>query len=65
MLEKLKGSVESLRHFCDGKSRTYLAQRPPVLLHDVQASLLVGSELVHIKFCPYCGVEVDAEPRPW
>lgn len=63
MLIKSSDCQEGLRHICDGKSEKYIKSKPPVYLHDVQASLLVGDKLINITFCPYCGQRVEDDKQ--
>jgi hypothetical protein len=33
-------------------------------LHDLQPYMVVNGKMVNIKFCPYCGAEIEKEERP-
>jgi len=66
MLKRLKGSEETLQHFCD-KYGNYKNMKLGIFLHDVHPYLVdkeTGKRLDGIMFCPYCGVSVDNEERP-
>jgi hypothetical protein len=73
MLKKIPGR-ESLRHICDNISEQGIkGQEFEVYLHDLQAAVVVKNTRAlwkstgasaNIKFCPYCGVEVEKEERP-
>lgn len=52
-------SEETLQHTCQrGEGR------PAVYLHDIQAYMIIDGKFTHIKYCPYCGIEIDTENRP-
>ena len=37
---------------------------PEVYLHDSNAYIIVEGMISQIKYCPYCGIEIDTEIRP-
>lgn len=55
---------ESLRHICDRLNTN--SQELNIFLHDVQATAVKknGIWAGNIRYCPYCGVEVEKEERP-
>ena len=62
---KEKPGRESLRHLCNNWSPD--TQMLEIYLHDNQAHALViktGVWAGNIKFCPYCGVEIEKEAWP-
>lgn len=63
MLIKMTGS-ETYIHQCDNKIRR---TKDHVYLHDVQAYMHRErngqTDLLYIKYCPYCGVDIDSESR--
>ena len=72
MLKEIPGR-ESLRHICDNISKEgHERQEFEIYLHDVQATLVVkntkafwkstGSS-ANIKYCPYCGVNIEEDIR--
>lgn len=67
MLIPIQGR-ETLRHICDGMTEKHADHTQPmkIFIHDVHAYITDGNECCpnRIKFCPYCGVEIDSEPRP-
>lgn len=64
MLYKDRNSQEGYIHICDDAHkyrRDYIRERPPVLVHDISAYLRVNGSLLNIKYCPYCGAELEKE----
>lgn len=66
MLRRDKDSQEGYIHICNDSqkyTKTALKQRLPIYLHDVKAYTLIegkdGYNLIDIKYCPYCGVEIE------
>jgi len=52
-------SEETLQHTC----RRGVGS-PAVYLHDIHAYMIIDGKFIYIKYCPYCGVEIDTESRP-
>lgn len=70
MLIKNKDSQEGYVHICDDSGRytkQALKERLPIYLHDMKAYTLIqskdGFELKDIKYCPYCGKEIETDER--
>lgn len=68
MLVRDKNSQEGYIHICDDSSkytRQALKERLPIFLHDVKAFTLIegkdGYSLKDVKFCPYCGQEIEKD----
>lgn len=70
MLVRDKDSAEGYKHICDDGykyTKQALKERLPIYVHDVKVYTLIetknGYELKDIKFCPYCGAEIEKEER--
>lgn len=68
MLVRDKGSAEGYIHICDDSykyTKQALKERLPIYLHDMKAYTLIeskdGYELIDIKYCPYCGAEIETD----
>lgn len=68
MLVRDKDSAEGYKHICNDSykyTKQALKGRLPIFLHDITAYTLIegknGYELISIKHCPYCGVEIEAD----
>lgn len=68
MLVRDKDSQEGYIHICRDSykyNEKALKNRLPIYLHDVKAYTLIkcerGYELKDIKYCPYCGVEIESD----
>ena len=59
MLKPVKGSSETLQHFCKGRKKPAI----DIFIHDVTAYILEWEnekpKLINIKHCPFCGVIID------
>lgn len=59
-------SQEGYIHICDDAhkyKKEYIKNRPQIILHDVSCSMLAGKERTRIKFCPYCGANIEKEQQ--
>ena len=70
MLVRDINSQEGYKHICDDSDRytkKALAERLQIYLHDMKAYTIIeskdGVNLVNIKYCPYCGAEIEKEER--
>ncbi len=70
MLVRDKNSNEGYIHICNdsGKyTKQALKERLPIFLHDVKPYTLIeskdGYSLKDVKFCPYCGQEIEKDSR--
>ena len=68
MLYRHENYQESYVHICDDAhkdTRKAIADRPRITVHDVHAYIETysGFGLEPIKFCPYCGKELDSDER--
>jgi len=71
MLKLITGR-ETLHHICDNTSKWRIAvQCLEIYLHDVQPHAMlkgIGTfgavRAGDIKYCPYCGVDIEKEGRP-
>ena len=66
MLYRHEDYQESYVHICDDAhkyQRSYIASRPRVTVHDVHAYMEIAGGLLHIKYCPYCGKELETDER--
>ena len=68
MLIRDKDSADGYIHLCDDSykyTRKALAERLQIKLHDITAYTLIegknGVDMVRIKYCPYCGVEIEKD----
>lgn len=68
MLVRDKDSQEGYIHICDDSykyTKQALKERLPIYLHDMKAYTLIeskdGYELKDIKYCPYCGQEIETD----
>jgi hypothetical protein len=68
MLVRDKDSAEGYIHICDDSykyTKQALKERLPIYLHDMKAYTLIeskdGYELIDIKYCPYCGAEIETD----
>jgi|GEM_PF-4732313 len=62
---KVINACETLRHICD--TWTPDTQELDIFLHDVHSYALIaktGERAGSIKYCPYCGVNIEKEERP-
>lgn len=70
MLVRDKDSQEGYIHICDDYKKyteQALKERLQIYVHDVKVYTLLetknGYELKNIKYCPYCGAEIEKEER--
>ena len=73
MLVRDKDSAEGYIHICDDSYKYIkkaLKERLQIYVHDMKVYTLIeskksksGYELKDIKFCPYCGAEIEKEER--
>ena len=70
MLVRDRDSQEGYVHICDDYKKyikSALKERLQIYVHDMKVYTLIetkdGYKLKDIKFCPYCGVEVEKEER--
>lgn len=70
MLIRDKDSQEGYIHICDDYKKylkSALAERLQIYVHDVKVYTLIetknGYEIKDIKYCPYCGAEIEKEER--
>ena len=70
MLVRNPEGQESYIHICDDShkyTKQALKERLPIYLHDIRAYTLIegkkGYELKDIKYCPYCGKEIETDER--
>lgn len=66
MLRRDKDSQEGYIHICNDSykyTKQALKERIPIYLHDITAYMYVDGKIHHIKYCPYCGADVDSEER--
>lgn len=68
MLVRDKDSAEGYIHICNDSykyTKQALKERLPIYLHDMTAYTLIeskdGYELINIKYCPYCGQEIEID----
>lgn len=64
MLIRDKDSQEGYKHVCADSNKyteKALRERLPIYLHDITAYTLIKGEFIRIKYCPYCGVEVEKD----
>ena len=68
MLIRDKDSAEGYIHLCADRhkyTKKALAERLQIKLHDITAYTLIegknGVDMVRIKYCPYCGVEIEKD----
>lgn len=68
MLIRDKDSAEGYIHLCADRhkyTKNALAERLQIKLHDITAYTLIegknGVDMVRIKYCPYCGVEIEKD----
>lgn len=64
MLYRDRDSQEGYIHICDDAhkyQRKYIAERPQILVHDVRSYMRINGSLIDVKFCPYCGAELQKE----
>lgn len=68
MLIRDKDSAEGYIHICADRhkyTKKALAERLQIKLHDIAAYTLIegknGVDMVRIKYCPYCGVEIEKD----
>ena len=68
MLIRDKDSAEGYIHVCTDShkyTKKALAERLQIKLHDITAYTLIegknGVDMVRIKYCPYCGVEIEKD----
>lgn len=73
MLVRDKDSAEGYKHICNDSykyTKEGLKERLPIYLHDITAYTLIktdetksGYKMVRLKYCPYCGVEIETDER--
>lgn len=66
MLYRHEEYQESYVHVCDDAhkdQKSYIANRPRVVVHDVTSFLRIRGGVLPVKFCPYCGKELDTDIR--
>lgn len=70
MLVRDKDSQEGYKHICDDSykyTKQALKERMQIYVHDIKVYTLIetkkGHELKNIKYCPYCGAEIEKEER--
>lgn len=70
MLVRNKDAQEGYIHICNDShkyTKKGLKERLQILVHDTKVYTIIetkdGCELKDIKYCPYCGVEVEKEER--
>lgn len=66
MLYRDINSSEGYIHICDDADkykRDYIKNRPQILLHDISCTMIAGKERTRIKFCPYCGANIEEEQQ--
>ena len=66
MLYRNFSSQEGYIHVCNDSykyTKEALKQRLPIYLHDVKAYTLTENKVIDIKYCPYCGANVENEER--
>lgn len=70
MLVRDKDSQEGYIHICNDShkyTKQGLKERLQIYVHDVKVYTLIetkkGHELKNIKYCPYCGAEIEKEER--
>ena len=70
MLVRDRDAQEGYVHICDDYKRyikSALKERLQIYVHDIKVYTLLetknGHELKNIKFCPYCGAEIEKEER--
>jgi hypothetical protein len=67
MFIRNKEAQEGYIHICEGKTETFMRkQKLEILRHDVSNYAIVFNEkgkirILHLKFCPYCGCNLDNE----
>jgi len=67
---KDKNSQESLIHVCDGKTEKWMRKHKnlEIRLHDISIFTTFYDDgkfiLEHIKFCPYCGCNLEKDAFP-
>lgn len=68
MLVRDKDSQEGYKHICNDSykyTKQALKERLQIYVHDVNVYTLLetksGFELKSIKYCPYCGVEIESD----
>ena len=68
MLVRDLNTNESYLHVCDDSSRytkKALEERFKIHVHDCSTFIIIegknGVEFQHIKYCPYCGVDIQSE----
>lgn len=64
MLVKDNSEQETYIHVCPDSHKyrdNALKQRIAVYKHDISAYIVINGKLQNIKFCPYCGTNVEDE----
>lgn len=69
MFIKDKNSSESFIHVCNGLSEKAMRKKAiEIRLHDISIFTVVYNDgqciIEHIKYCPYCGVNLDNHAFP-
>jgi hypothetical protein len=59
MLKKTE-NIECLEHICKRPGGI----KAKIFLHDIHPYILIGKEIIDIKYCPFCGINPDTEIRP-
>ena len=62
--KECSGNETKYKHICNGNNgKTELE----ILLFDVHGRAFdkTTKQLYYVKFCPYCGIEIDKEDRPY
>lgn len=66
MLYRHSDYQESYVHVCDDAhkyEKKYIKERPRIVVHDVRAAMKINHKYYDIKYCPYCGKELDSDER--
>ncbi|KRT87109.1 MULTISPECIES: hypothetical protein [Bacillus] len=67
MFIKDKNASEGFIHVCENKTEKFMrSQKIEILKHDISVHIMVRDEkgradLQHIKFCPFCGCNLDED----
>ena len=69
MFIRNKDSQEGFIHVCEGKTEKFMRKQAlEILRHDVSHYTITFNEngkpeVQHLKFCPYCGCDLDQEEQ--